>query len=227
MDGHRLGIPGGPRPSPPPGASLLSAKRGTRQSAESQPPGPCPELAGRPLEEISDKADPAGRMTRDLKRRSRLWYFVRTGTERPPQPPGEDDPHGGIHPASVAVRLWRARAAHRRQDDGDPSHEAPPGVCDQPQQRAQGASRPSGQDDRGPDLAPGRAARIDPDGRAEQRRRARQSLDVLADHEARRRRRANRGTGPGDHGRARRLRRVQGRPHQGRASAASARDGPG
>ena len=105
--------------------------------------------------------------------------------------------------------------------------QAPPGLCDEPQQRAQGSSRPSGQDDRGPDRAPGRAAGIDPDGRPEQRRRARQPLDVLADHEARRGRRADRCTGPGDHGRARRLRRVQGGPQQGRDRLDSGRAGPG
>ena len=39
-------------------------------------------------------------------------------------------------------------------------------------------------------VTPRRRSRSDPDGRAQQRRRARQSLAVLADHEARRRRRA-------------------------------------
>ena len=69
------------------------------------------------------------------------------------------------------------------------------GVCQQPQRRAEGSPRPPGQADRGVDRQPRRPSRGDPHGSAEQRRRARQPLAVLADHEAGRRRRADRGRG--------------------------------
>ena len=57
---------------------------------------------------------------------------------RPPKPRGlpgaggapppyrkESDTDGRVHPAPAALRLRRAGAAHRRQDDGDPPRQAP------------------------------------------------------------------------------------------------------
>src|SRR5687767_13570995 len=47
--------------------------------------------------------------------------------------PRAKEPDDGLHPPSPALRLRRPGAAHRQADDGDPSHEAPPGVYQQRQ----------------------------------------------------------------------------------------------
>src|SRR6185437_17088425 len=53
----------------------------------------------------------------------------------------------GIRATPAPVRLRRARADDRREDDGDPPREAPSGVRDQPERGPRG-NRVGGQDDR-------------------------------------------------------------------------------
>ena len=94
--------------------------------------------------------------------------------------------------SAAAVRLRRARAAHRRADDADPPRQAPRGVREQPQRGARKASRSAGQERRGLIKTSQRGARRHPHRRAQQRRRTREPHDVLADHGAREGRRADR-----------------------------------
>ena len=51
--------------------------------------------------------------------------------------------HHAVHPTGPAVRVRRARTAHRRQDDGDPLAEAPQGLRGQPEQGARIGARTS------------------------------------------------------------------------------------
>ena len=76
-----------------------------------------------------------------------------------------------FHTAAAAVRERRARAAHRREDDGDPPHQASSGLRQQPQRGDREGARARGQvarrsDARHQQRARGRARR-----RAQQRRR--------------------------------------------------------
>ena len=60
----------------------------------------------------------------------------------------------------LAVRVRRARAAHRRADDGDPPRQAPRGLREQPQRRARGHAELGGAvDRRGPDEPRARSPR--------------------------------------------------------------------
>ena len=97
-----------------------------------------------------------------------------------------------VRAAPASLRLRRAGAPHRRADDADPPRQAPPDLRGQPQQGALGhrVGRPA---------ARSRCSTIlelDPrgqaDGRPQQRRRPRQPLALLGDHEPGRRRRADR-----------------------------------
>ena len=88
-----------------------------------------------------------------------------------------------LHAAAIAVRVRRPGAAHRRQDDGDPSRPASQGLRRQPEQGpGRPESAPRSIDGALKDLE--QVARGDPQRRQEQRRRPRQPLDVLADHVA-------------------------------------------
>ena len=87
-----------------------------------------------------------------------------------------------VHAAAARLSHQRARAAYRRQDDGDPSRPAPRGLCHQPQQPRQDQSadreRPI-EDVLGNLNAPDDDIKF---GRAQQSRRPRQPHHVLADH---------------------------------------------
>ncbi len=119
-----------------------------------------------------------------------------------------------LPPLPYAARC--ARTAHRQADDGDSSRQASSGLRQQPECGAREASRPAVEERRGSDQAPQRGARGHPDGGAKQRRRPREPHDVLADHGAERRRRADRRDRRRDQLVVRQLRRVQGAVRQGR-----------
>ncbi len=109
------------------------------------------------------------------------------------------DPAGRrhLHPPPAALRVQRAGAAHRRQDDGDPPRQAPCGLREEPQRGHGEGPRLQGRevDRRGPGEAR-HAARGRPHGGEEQRRGPRQPLAVLDHHEAGRRRRARAAPSP-------------------------------
>ena len=91
-----------------------------------------------------------------------------------------------------ALRLRRARAAHRRADDARPPRQAPPGLRRQGQRGARG-HRVGRQAASSEVLRTSRPLPDDKQGRGpQQRRRPRQPLALLADHEPGRRRRADR-----------------------------------
>ena len=91
----------------------------------------------------------------------------------------------------AALRLRRARAAHRRGDDARPPRQAPPGLRGQGQRGARG-HRVGRQADRGGPPEPRRAARRQAERRPQQRRRPLQPHAVLGVDEPGRRRRARR-----------------------------------
>ena len=111
--------------------------------------------------------------------------------------------------APAAVREQRPGAAHRRQDDGDPSRQASRTPTYNLNKALEGNGL-AGAEHRGPVPQHRERSGRHPRGRAQQRRRARQPLAVLDDHEPQGRRRAERRSGQGDRQRARRLRQVQG-----------------
>ncbi len=121
----------------------------------------------------------------------------------------------GFHGSRPALRLRRARAAHRRGDDARPPRQAPPGLRRQSERSARG-------DRVGRPRRRGRAAQpLEPAGRqagpgAQQRRRPLQPLALLADAQPRRRRRAERRAGQRDRRDLRLLRLVQGRVQKSR-----------
>ena len=83
------------------------------------------------------------------------------------------------HFPPLPVRLRRARTAHRRADDADPSRQASPGVRDQPERRAREASRAAREEPRRSAEGHQQRARGHPHRRAQQRRRPREPHDVL------------------------------------------------
>ena len=142
-------------------------------------------LAGLPLsEELGRRADAAevAAAEDDLHRRHRMSERIQPDSKQ-----GGND--HALRATATAVRPRRARAAHRRADDGDPPRQAPPGVR---RQREQGARRHRvGRPVRRERADGARAdAGGDPHRRPQQRRRPREPLAVLADHEPGRRRRA-------------------------------------
>ena len=112
--------------------------------------------------------------------------------------------------SSCAARLSDqcARAAYRRQDDGNPSRPASSGLCHQPEQFRQGQSADRGKADRRGAGNLGDVPEAHPHRRAQQYRRPCQPHHVLADH------------GPGRRqARGRRARRHRPRPRRPRKDA--------
>ena len=77
----------------------------------------------------------------------------------------------GARTSQTSLRLRRARAAHRRADDADPSREASSGVRHQPERRAREASRAAVEEHRGSVPRHQQRSRRHPHRGAQQRRR--------------------------------------------------------
>ena len=86
----------------------------------------------------------------------------------------------GVPTARPALRVRRARAAYRREDDGDPPRQAPRRVRDEPERGTRG-NRVDGPPDRGGDLEPRDPPGRQAGARAQQRRRPREPLALLGD----------------------------------------------
>ena len=136
------------------------------------------------------------------------------------------DANHGLHTSATALSEQCAGAAHRCQDDGDPSRQASQRLRDESQRGAR-RQRPARAKHRRPVPQHREGAGRHSRGRPQQRRRPRQPLDVLDDHGPQGRRQAGRRLGQGDRQRARRLRQVQGSSSPRPASRASAAAGPG
>ena len=117
----------------------------------------------------------------------------------------------GIRTTEITLPERRPGAAHRCEDDGDPSRQASPGLRHQPEQGDRRQTRPRRQIDRGPHRQPQRCARRHSHRGAQQRRRSCEPFVLLANHGTQRRRRADRQAGRRYQSDLRQLRRLQGK----------------
>ena len=159
------------------------------------PPGPVPEV-GRGRRSAGNGRQLAGRPTSRSSRGRSLGsgaIACHSGTfgnlgdvsDRSPgsgcpaiekSPKTERNDLHGLPATASSLPQRRPRAAHRRQDDGDPPRQAPRGVRQQPQRRHRGQPDLGKHEHRGADQEPQQGAGGQAHGGAQQRRRPRQPL---------------------------------------------------